>query len=283
MMNPVLNKQEIIEAVRNDLRCNRLTLPGLPEIALQVRKTVENPAASAAEMAQIISKDPAISARLLHVTNSALYRARAPVTSVQLAIARLGQRLVRNLASTLVMEQLYKQKLSPKLREFQTTLWKHSVDVAALSCVLAREFTGLDKDEAMLAGLIHDIGKLPILFRIESVPMLLGNMPLVQTILDELHHEIGTMILVSWKFPESLVRSVAGEKPGHPASLQVEICDIVAIANRYSEMENTPERRVAMIEALPGFPKLGVSAREIIAALDDADTDVREIRQLLAA
>jgi HD-like signal output (HDOD) protein len=273
---------QMIATIRDDLRFNRLFLPALPEVAIRLRKTVDEPGASAAQIAKAISADPAISARLLQVANAALYRGRQPVDSIQGAIARLGVDMVRNLVFTLVMEQLYKCKTSGKTKQMQITIWKHSVSVAALSGVIAAKFTTLGKDEAMLGGLVHDIGTLPILVRAATIPELDNNEALLQTVLDEMHAEVGTLIVETWSFPESLRRCVTShECYDEVTSADIDICDIVALADLCSHPADERNELIADFDSLPALRKLGLDGSAVLSVINDAQAEIREIEQLL--
>ncbi|KAF0193257.1 MAG: metal-dependent hydrolase HDOD [Gammaproteobacteria bacterium] len=275
-------KTQIIDAIRADLSCNRLTLPALPEVVVKMRKTVDDPAASAAQMAKAISAEPAIATRLLQVANAALYRSRTRVDSIQGAIARLGLKMVRNLVCTLVMEQLYKVRTSEKIRQMQISIWRHSVSVAALSSVLAARFTSLGKDEAMLGGLVHDIGKLPILARAATIPELGNDDELLQAVLDDMHGEVGKLVLETWHFPESLVRCVARhEQYDDIASPEIDICDVVTLANLCSHPLAVRERMIADFDRLPVLEKLELDAATLIGLINEAQPEIHEIEQLL--
>jgi HD-like signal output (HDOD) protein len=95
--------EELYQAI--DERC--LTLPTLPEVALRVRDAVEREDSSANQIANIVATDAALSARLLQVANSPLYRGRDPIDNLQIAVARLGIRLVRSLVVSLIMQQIF--------------------------------------------------------------------------------------------------------------------------------------------------------------------------------
>lgn len=275
-------KTLILDAIRDDLRFNRLVLPALPEIALRMRKTVDDPAATAEQMARVIGAEPAISARLLQVANATLYRGRTAVHSVQAAIARLGIKMVRNLVCALVMEQLYKVRTSEKIRQTQIGIWKHSVRVAALSSLLAGKLTNLSKDEAMLGGLVHDIGKLPILTRAASVPGLAEDGQLLQTVLGELHIEIGNMVLSAWRFPEALVRCIdRHEQYDDSGSQELEICDVVTLANLCSHPAAVRDGMIKNFDSLPALRKLEIDAKTLLDLIAEVQPEVREIEQLL--
>ncbi len=100
-------QQTFYDDILADLENGTLMLPTLPEVALKVREVVDEPDVTAAQLAEIIITDAALSTRLLKVANSALYRGRIPTETIQNAVSRLGLTLVRNLVTSLVMEQMF--------------------------------------------------------------------------------------------------------------------------------------------------------------------------------
>src|SRR5690554_80920 len=162
-------QDQLYTTIINDLEKGKLVLPTLPEVALKVREVANNPEVSANQLAEVISTDAALSARLVKVANSPLYRGRIEIESVQTAVSRLGIPLVRNLITSLVMEQMFlppNKRLEKRMRD----LWQHSIEVAAASQVIASKHPHIPNDEALLAGLIHEIGALPILMKAAAMP-----------------------------------------------------------------------------------------------------------------
>lgn len=190
------------ESILDDLENERLPMPTLPEVAIKVRETVESEDSSIKDVADIIVTDAALSARIIHVANSALYRGMSSVETVQNAVMRLGMNTVRNLATSLVMKQLF-QATHPVIDRYLRDVWKLSLDVASFSYVLA-ENTSLEKESALLAGLTHSIGISPILVKAESDPELLNDETRLRSLVDELHPAIGSAILSNWDFPPEL-------------------------------------------------------------------------------
>jgi len=163
----MIDENAFLEALYRAIDERRLTLPTLPEVALRVRDAVESDNSSASKVADIIATDTALSARLLQVVNSPLYRGRNHIDNLQMAVARLGTRLVRSLVVSLIMQQIF-QATSDLLDQRFRKLWEESVQIAAISRVLAQGLRHLDKEQALLAGLIHNIGSLPILTMAEQ-------------------------------------------------------------------------------------------------------------------
>ncbi|MCK7576966.1 MAG: HDOD domain-containing protein [Chromatiales bacterium] len=266
----------------DDIKHNRLKLPILPEIAFKVRAAVDNPDAAAATVAKAVASDASIAARLMQVANSPLYRGTSAIGNLQSAIARLGAPLVRNLVTSLILKQLF-QTQSPALKERMQQLWEHSTQVAAISHVLARKFTRLKADEAMLAGLLHDIGALPILVKVENTPELLQNPAAIDDLVDQLHAPIGRLILETWKFPAELVTVAAEHENLARISDEVDYTDVVTVANLHSHL-GTRHRHAAMkFTDVPAFTKLGLTPETSVAMLEEAAAEMKEVKSLLGA
>ncbi len=193
------------ESILDDLENDRLPLPTLPEVAIKVRETVDDDNATIRDISDIIITDAALSARIIQVANSALYRGLSSADTVHNAVTRMGLNTVRNLATSLVMKQLF-QATNPVVDKFLRRAWKLSTDTAALSAVLAKSYTKLEADSALLAGLTHSIGISPILVKAESDPSLLNNEEKLHRIIVDIYPAIGAKILENWGFPEELTQ-----------------------------------------------------------------------------
>tara|TARA_R110002049_G_scaffold307620_1_gene508642 strand:+ start:227 stop:1069 length:843 start_codon:yes stop_codon:yes gene_type:complete len=266
-----------------DLENGTLVLPTLPEVALKVREVVDDPDSTAAKLADIIVTDPALSTRLLKVANSALYRGRMPVESIQMAVSRLGQIMVRNLVTSLVMEQMF-QATSNRLEKRLHDLWEHSTEVAAISQVIASKHAGLKPDEAMLAGLIHDIGVLPILMKAENSPSILRDSALLDSLIIRLHARIGAAILKSWKFPESLI-AVAAEHENYDRDTggAPDLVDIIQVANIQSYINTSKALSEQQLQNIKAFSKLNIDTNINVVELDENSAEYAEALALFAA
>jgi len=218
--------QDILDALNSD----QLFLPSLPEVALQIRTTAENPDATIKDLVDIISQDSALSARIIRVVNSPLLRAPQEVRDLAMAISRLGMNYSCNLAIGLAMEQMFRasnNQIDQRLRQ----LWRLTGDVSALASVLARHTGAASADEALLAGLIHRLGALPILSYAESHPERVTDDATLSHLIDQLHGSLGQMILQSWDFPTSFcgIPIDYQQFDRHPA--QADLADLVMVAN----------------------------------------------------
>jgi HD-like signal output (HDOD) protein len=193
------------ESIIDDLESDRLPLPTLPEVAIRVRETADDDNASITDVAKIIETDASLSARIVQVGNSALYRGINPAETVQAAAMRMGLNTVRSMATSLVMKQLF-QATHPVVDHYLRKAWKQSTDVAALSAVIAKTSTNLESDSALLAGLTHAIGLSPILVKAESDPGLLNNVQELEKLLYDFYPVVGSRILKIWGFSDALIK-----------------------------------------------------------------------------
>jgi HD-like signal output (HDOD) protein len=269
-------QQTFYNDILADLENGTLMLPTLPEVALKVREVVDEPDVTAAQLADIIITDAALSTRLLKVANSALYRGRIPTETIQNAVSRLGLTLVRNLVTSLVMEQMF-QATSNRLDKRLHLLWEHSREVSAISQILASKQAGIKDDEAMLAGLIHNIGVLPILMKAEETPGLLQNTALLDDVIEALYPRIGAAILKSWKFSDEFI-AVAAEhnELDRSASASPSLVDIVQVANIQSYFNTDKALDASTLENVHAFKTLNIDIEMDVNELDENSDEYAE-------
>ena len=139
------------------------TMPSLPTSVTKVLEICNNPHTSPADLNHVISLDPVLVGRVLKLINSAYYSLAQPVTNLARAIIMLGINTVKNLAlSTAVMGQFSSKDDSPGLD--MEGFWRHSLCVGVSAKLLARK-RGIDPkftEEYFTAGLLHDVGKIPL-------------------------------------------------------------------------------------------------------------------------
>jgi len=189
----------------------------LPEITVKIVELVECPRSTAADLHAVISNDPALSARVLKVVNSAFYGLPGQIGSINRAIVLLGLNAVKNIAIAASLAKLFRGgRLCPTFAA--RDLWEHSLGVAAGTKLLAERIELPLADEAFLSGLIHDIGLMvlmqvrrPKLVQVlekvenESIPFREAELQVIGAT----HEQFGKALCEKWKFPASLAR-VAG-------------------------------------------------------------------------
>jgi len=245
--------QDITNAIEND----QLVLPTLPEVALRVREVAEDSESSVNNLTRVISSDAAISARIIKVCNSPLLRAAQPVENLQMAINRLGMGYTADLATGLAMSQMF-QATSDMVDARMRDVWDRSTEVAGLCHVLAQKSSRISAAQAALAGLTHKIGVLPILSFAEDHNEILNDAEALDEIIERLHCEIGEKILRAWDFSEDLCLVPAQYLDFSRDSEQVDLVDIVQVANIQSYSGTNHKLATLEWDTIPAFSKLGV-------------------------
>jgi HD-like signal output (HDOD) protein len=277
-MTPLVKqvKQEIIQALEND----ELILPTLPEVALQVRDVAEDVTSSISDLTTILSRDAALSARMVKVANSPLIRASVPVSDLNTAVSRLGIDLTSNLAMGLAMEQMF-QATSDIVDKRMRACWSKSIEIAASSQVLARHFTDLQPDQALLAGLIHQIGKLPILAFAEHNESLLNDSFALGKVLSVLHPSLGSYILRMWDFPAELVAVSKNYLLFDRQVDKVDYADIVQVATLQSYAGTDHPYTKLDWNEISSFDRLGLDPTTLIAEMDEVSEEISETQGAL--
>jgi len=231
--------REVEAAIRGD----RLILPSPPDHLQEIRRLLEDPDAGVERIAAAIGQDPALAARLLKITNSAAYGGDRPLDSLSQAIARLGNRLVATLVTSHALLQSFGAPC-PAYSGLLEIIRELSRQVAAWAWVLAREAPLPPAEEALLAGLVHRIGMLPIL----QCAAHHGTPPPAEAmhdLLEEYHAPVGAMLLAHWRFPPALVTAV-GHYRKPPPTDKATLTDLLAAAsaarNRQPLPPDTAER-----------------------------------------
>lgn len=223
----------LLETVANDLieqiKQDSLVLPSLPEVCLKVRDVAEDIETSIPQLADLIIQDAALSARIIKVANSPLVRTPSEVTDLVTAINRLGINFTSNLAMGLAMEQLF-QATSDVVDRRMRGIWQQSSQVASICHVLASHYTKLLPEQAMLAGLVHKIGALPVLTYAEENNALLNDAFALDKLIEKLHPVIGTHILKSWRFPKDILNVPSQYLKFDREIEHVDYADLVTVA-----------------------------------------------------
>ena len=272
---------DLAEEIRAEIDSNLIQLPTLPEVALQVREAVENDSADAATIARMVANDAALSARLLQVANSPLYRGRVEIDTIQQAITRLGVKMVRSLVVSLAMKQIF-QATSDTLDQQFRKIWDTSLQVAAISRVLAGGVPELENEQAMLGGLIHNIGALPILTKMDEHYGFNADQEIVTSLIEEVAPSIGAKILKNWNFADSLASiPEACVDLGYDPGPVPTYADIVLVARLQNLSAIGSPEAAADWSNVPAFAKVGMEPELVIVDMESPAQEIAEVRSML--
>lgn len=231
--DPAQRFLEFMNLLSSDLATGHISFPTFVDATLKIRKALGDPDIDAGTLAHVIASEPLLSARLLQTANSVAFNASdRPVADVKSAVIRVGHAIVRALAMTVAMEQLQAAPELQPVRGIAESVWRHSIDVAALSFVIARNVPGQNPDEALFAGLVHDIGKFYLLSRAARYADLVADREELDRLLMDWHASIGSAVLTTLGVPEEVLSAVSEHELGGYAMPPRSLADIVVLANK---------------------------------------------------
>lgn len=191
-----------LERISTAIDSNELILPSVPQAAFEVRKVLLEPECDITDLEQVIAHDPALAARLIKVANSSARLRNQHIASLRQAISRLGSNLVGSFVTHMAMLQVMSRHRDHKrLQGFlQSSL---AISARCYSLALANRY--IDPEHASLAGLLHDIGKLPLREFFQRRTSL--SVEQAQALEIELHPAAGAMMLERWNLDASLINA----------------------------------------------------------------------------
>lgn len=264
------------EALQN----NALTLPSLPEVATKVNSAMQRANISNDDLARIIHTDPTLAARLLQVANSAAYRGNQSVDCVKSAITRLGLETTRNITLLVATKHLFQHK-TPLIQLRLKQLYQRSGYVAALAFVLARKVKSINPERALLAGLLHDIGEIPLLNYAGEHSDTFDNEIALDEAIGSLKVLTSTIVLQEWDFDSEMLNIVQNindykRDTGEPLDCQ----DVVIAAHALSNAEKSQALlKGTVIEKKLIDHNISISQPELF--LKEAREEILSAQQLL--
>lgn len=200
----------------DDLLEQNAILPVCPAVFIRLTQAINAPDDHQSELAEILSSDPGLTSRVLHVANSALYGMPRQVRSINEAILRVGIREIWSIASALQAKSLFKTEGG--WTALNRLLWEHALRTAAVSRTLLQHLAVTGADETFTAALLHDLGKSVLQAFEPQYALLCQNGALAGRELTFIeadffgidHAQLGGQILLHWNLPESLATLVAG-------------------------------------------------------------------------
>lgn len=234
----------------SDFLKNNKELGAFPHVYYKIMDALENPLSTASTLADIISKEPGICARVLNLVNSPLYGFSKPVDSLSRAVSMLGTKALSQLAIGVTVMERFKGLDDEQLT--MVDFWKHSLACGTINKILSSQISGTSQNLCFLAGMIHDLGRLVMLQIAPAEVNLVHQYSKIEKLaLDEAerrifgfdHCDLAKELFNKWNFPDELIKATVchhGPRDGY-ISLESAIClmgDTLAVAMQYGSNGN---------------------------------------------
>lgn len=273
---PNLDADLFVIGLLDEIDAGKVRLPSFPDAVVRVQRVLDDPKAGPVKIARVVGADAAFAARILRLSNSAsLNPSGVPIQDVRVAVTRMGHQMVRCAAVSFALQQMNLGRNEPALTTSLRPLWQDGTLVAAIASVLARATRAANADEALLTGLMHNIGDLYLAVRTAGGG---GNEttrdPEWPQVVRLWRPRIGHAILKQWKFPPNIVAAVgrqnaetnlqAARDSGETADLAAAaapsdgLTDVLAAAVALIPCVFARERLGEQVAAVPAFARLGL-------------------------
>lgn len=276
---------QFVKQLAEELSTGKVDLPSFPDIAVRVRRVLSDEKTTVDQVVRVVGSEAALAARLLKMANSAaLNRSGKSLTDLRTAINRMGYNMVRSAAITFAMAQIRLANTLKGLEPHLEEVWKHSANVAATSYTIARKYTTINPDEALLTGLLHNIGKLYILTRAGKHPELFDDQAALDTIMRDWHASIGKAILENWEFAEEIASAVANhEDITREHSGPVDLTDIVTVGNMMAAFADSPENLELNMQGIRAFERMKLDGSKCVEVMGESQEEILALRQALGS
>ena len=271
---------QFLSSLAKELSSGRVELPSFPDAAARTQHVLSDDNVTSERIARVVGSDAGLAARILTMANSTLlHRGGAPVTDLKVAVARIGHDNIRAAALAYANAQLRRAPELAHIRKQLETCWQEGVRVAALTHAMAKETRGIRSDEALLAGLLHNVGKIYIIARSPKQ----GAMQIDDPILRDWYPGIGTALIENWKLPEDIAKAVGGQletervHDDEPADLQ----DLLIVAVAVAEQMANNAADDAALSKLPSATALGLTDSALVRIMLESQTEMEMLQAAL--
>lgn len=273
----------LVDSLSVELAGEKIDLPSFPDVALRVRKALTDEDVGIEDAVKIVSAEPALAARLMQLSNSAtLNPGGKRLNNLRAAMARVGLNMACSVTIAFAMSQLRRAETYKSVQTRLGKLWYEAAHLAAVSRVIARRFTSLNADTALLAGLLQCIGKLYLLTRAARFPSLLEDDAALDRISSEYHLRVAQAILRNWDMDAEIVKAIGscGDLAREHAGA-IDLTDVLIASAALIALGPEPTPEEVAFPGMPAARRLGLNADACIAALAESRDEIEALRQAL--
>ncbi len=284
ILEPLAETSSLFDDLEGDILADRLKLPSLPDHALRVRAAIGHAAADSRKVADLLAADPALAAKILKVANSPLCRGESTVNNLRDAVNRIGMFTVGELVVCFSLKDLFNAN-SPSLRERFGDLVIEAVRIGATASVIAPRVAGIAADQALVAGLLSNIGAYVVLERLSQQPLLLKDDTRVERALATYTARLGKIICRHWQLGDAVVEAVGHVSDwGYEVEGNARLAEVVICARYHSLISLRKTQQLPKPETVRAMRVLGgtVTPQLSVEIIREARVRVDALQQALS-
>jgi putative nucleotidyltransferase with HDIG domain len=270
-----------VSELAQEVSQGKVELPSFPDVAVRVRKVLADEHVSNEQIARVVGSEAGLAARVFTLANSAaLNRAGRNVSDLKTAVNRIGHNNVRTAAVSFAIAQLRRANELKHISKELEQLWQEATNVAALAYAVASR-TGVNADESMLAGLLHNVGKIYILARAHRHDSLFKDPAAIAQVLRDWHANVGKAIVENWGFPEHIATAIGEHENIDRLNDERDVTDVLTVAVMMSGFFGHEADLELNMQGVKSFWRLGLDNEKCVHVLRDCAEEISALRTAL--
>lgn len=272
-----------VQALATELSSGKVELPGFPDIAARVQHVLADENVDTDRVVKVIGAEPVLATQLLTIANSvALNPSGRQIIDLRSAVARVGLNTVRTATIAYAVRLLRNSaELKPIASQLEA-LWHRNVLIASLCYVVARARSRVNPDTALLAGMLHGVGRLCIMTRAVRHPTLFANPSTYHLIERDWHLSIAVELLTNWELSPEIVAAVRDcEDYARESREGPTLTDVLMAANVIAVYAGQPEFLEARLHSIKAIAPLGLNRRLCDQLTEESAHEIAALREAL--
>jgi putative nucleotidyltransferase with HDIG domain len=270
-----------VSELAQEVSRGKIELPSFPDVAVRVRKVLADEHVSNEQIARVVSSEAGLAARVFTLANSAaLNRSGRVVPELKTAVHRIGHNNVRTAAVSFAIAQLRRASELRHISRELEQLWQEATMVAALTYTIASR-CGINPDESMLAGLLHNVGKIYILARANRHDSLFKDPAALPQVLRDWHANVGKAIVENWGFPEHIAEAIGEHENIDRTVGYPDVTDVLTVALMMAGFMGHEADLELNMQGVKAFWRLGLDNDKCVHVMRDCAEEISALRTAL--
>jgi HD-like signal output (HDOD) protein len=270
-----------VSELAQEVSSGKVELPSFPDVAVRVRKVLADENVSNDQIARVVGSEAGLAARVFTLANSAaLNRTGRAISDLKMAVNRIGHNNVRTAAVSFAIAQLRRAAELRHIAKELEEMWQEATTVAALAFATAAR-TGVNADESMLAGLLHNVGKIYILARANRHDSLFKEPAALAQVLRDWHSNVGRAIVENWGFPEHISEAVGEHENIDRVNDKPDVTDVLTVAVMMAGFFGHEADLELNMQGVKSFWRLGLDNDKCVHVMRDCAEEISALRTAL--